>query len=367
MSGDAASHCDVHVDDKISLNNGKHVLSLTQVNELDISSETSIQYLNWYTCKLSKMASKPKLVVCSLGIFLCYFYYGIIQEKITRGKYGDKNEFFTQTVALVFCQCIINAIFAKLVLSTVMPQGRDTTKSIYYAASSFTYLAAMVTSNMALLHVSYPTQVVGKSCKPIPVMILGVLIGHKKYTLRKYLFVLMIVIGVALFIYKDDVKKSGGSSSVNSFFGTGELLLLISLAMDGFTGAVQDRMRAEHQSKSGHMMLSMNLWSVLFSGIVLLVTGEGMEFIYFLNKYPSLISQILTFSVASALGQFFIFLTVSEFGPLVCSIITTTRKLFTVLTSVLFFGNVLSTRQIAGTTMVFTGLTLDSYYGKSSK
>lgn len=42
---------------------------------------------------------------------------------------------------------------------------------------------------------------------------------------------------------------------------------MISLAMDGFTGAIQDRMRAEHKSKSGHMMLSMNLWSTLFSGI----------------------------------------------------------------------------------------------------
>lgn len=45
------------------------------------------------------------------------------------------------------------------VLMTVMPQGRDSTKSLYYATSSFTYLTAMITSNMALQHVNYPTQV----------------------------------------------------------------------------------------------------------------------------------------------------------------------------------------------------------------
>ena len=47
------------------------------------------------------------------------------------------------------------------------------------------------------------TQVIGKSCKPIPVMVLGVLVGGKKYPTLKYLFILMIVAGVALFMYKD--------------------------------------------------------------------------------------------------------------------------------------------------------------------
>jgi UDP-galactose transporter B1 len=73
----------------------------------------------------------------------------------------------------------------------------------------------------------------------------------------------------------------------------------------------------------------------------------------------------MTFSVASALGQFFIFLTVSDFGPLPCSIITTTRKFFTVLGSVILFGNTLLPRQWFATAIVFTGLFLDSIYGKA--
>ena len=46
---------------------------------------------------------------------------------------------------------------------------------------------------------------------------------------------------------------------------------------------------------------------------------------------------------------------VSEFGPLPCSIVTTTRKFFTVLGSVIFFGNELSKRQWIGTSLVFSG------------
>lgn len=77
---------------------------------------------------------------------------------------------------------------------------------------------------------------VGKAAKPIPVMILGVLIGRKAYPLKKYLFVLLIVVGVALFMYKDQAKTTIGSSHS---IGVGELLLILSLTMDGLTGAVQ--------------------------------------------------------------------------------------------------------------------------------
>lgn len=46
---------------------------------------------------------------------------------------------------------------------------------------------------------------------------------------------------------------------------------------------------------------------------------------------------MVSFSLASALGQFFIFIMVTDFGPLPCSIVTTTRKFFTILASVIFF------------------------------
>lgn len=82
----------------------------------------------------------------------------------------------------------------------------------------------MVSSNWALQYVNYPTQVIGKSCKPIPVMILGVLFGRKRYSLQKYMFVLMIVIGVGIFMYKDGKKSSKDLGS--SIIGSGEFLLV---------------------------------------------------------------------------------------------------------------------------------------------
>ncbi|XP_025018618.1 solute carrier family 35 member B1-like [Tetranychus urticae] len=55
-----------------------------------------------------------KLIICALGIFVCYFYYGLLQEKITRSKYGSDDEKFVYPMCLVLCQCIVNAILAQI-------------------------------------------------------------------------------------------------------------------------------------------------------------------------------------------------------------------------------------------------------------
>ncbi|XP_015783112.1 solute carrier family 35 member B1-like isoform X2 [Tetranychus urticae] len=225
-----------------------------------------------------------KLIICALGIFVCYFYYGLLQEKITRSKYGSDDEKFVYPMCLVLCQCIVNAILAQILLRTIMKQGKDTTRISYYSSSALTYFSAMVFSNMALQHVNYPTQVVGKSCKPVPVMILGVLFGRKRYPVAKYLFVMMIVIGVILFMYKD--KPSSSTVADKPLLGWGEILLLLYLTMDGLTGAIQERMKSEHKTQSCHMMFNLNLWSIIFSLSAVLVTGEWLRFLNFIHKYP---------------------------------------------------------------------------------
>lgn len=139
------------------------------------------------------------------------------------------------------------------------------------------------------------------------------------------------------------------------------------MTLDGVTGALQENMRSKHKTGPYTMMFQINLWSVAWLCIGLIFTGEGLSFLGFVEKHPGVIVKMLTFSCASALGQMFIFMTVTSFGPLTCSIITTTRKFFTILASVIFFQNPMNNRQWVGTAMVFTGLGLDSAYGKEKK
>ena len=73
--------------------------------------------------------------------------------------------------------------------------------------------------------------------------------------------------------------------------------------MDGMTGAIQERMKAEYQSKSGHMMFNMNVWSSLYLLVAVFLTNEIWYFIEFVNQFPFILFNIFAFSVLSALGQ----------------------------------------------------------------
>ncbi|NWI41237.1 S35B1 protein, partial [Picathartes gymnocephalus] len=289
----------------------------------------------------------------------------------TRGRYGEgaKQEKFKFALSLVFIQCVINAAFAKLLLRLADAARPDRTRGWLYGACSLSYLGAMVSSNSALQFVSYPTQVLGKSCKPIPVMLLGVTLLRKRYPPAKYLCVLLIVAGVALFLYKP--KK--GTGDTEHVFGYGELLLVSAGTPRGWAWGVSGGFAPGRSPRGIQVGSTPHLGSILgvqvgpgcFAGI--LFTGELWEFLSFTERYPSIISNILLFGLTSALGQSFIFMTVVYFGPLTCSIITTTRKFFTILASVVLFANPISPLQWLGTVLVFLGLGLDAKFGKGVK
>lgn len=109
------------------------------------------------------MDKRAKFTICAAGIFICYFFYGLLQEKITRGTYGVKGEKFTYSLSLVFIQCVVNYAFARAILKAFPEDSVDTTRPTYYAISALTYLLAMIFSNMALQWVNYPTQVSDKN------------------------------------------------------------------------------------------------------------------------------------------------------------------------------------------------------------
>ena len=214
---------------------------------------------------------------------------------------------------------------------------------------SASYLLAMLSSNEALKYVSYPVQALAKSCKMVPVMLGNALVGVK-YKPREYIIVMLITLGIAL------SQPSGGKSSKESTL-LGMSLLFLSLIFDGFTGSHQHLFDHEYALSTHDLMLGMNAFASLYTLIALIMTGEGFRGLDYVMKYPHVQINIFLFGLMSALGQNFIFYTITGPGPLACTTITTMRKFFTILLSVFTHpDNSLSTRQWAGVFLVFSGL-----------
>lgn len=112
------------------------------------------------------------------------------------------------------------------------------------------------------------------------------------------------------------------------------------------------------------MMLAMNGISAVILIVATFATGEAVGLVQFVARHTEVIGHIALLSLAGAVGQIFIFYMVSHFGPLPVSIVTTTRKFFTVMFSVIFFKNALQPHQWVGTALVFGGLFGDVFCNK---
>lgn len=123
----------------------------------------------------------------------------------------------------------------------------------------------MFFSNLALEYVSFPTQALAKAAKPIFVMLISTVVLRRRYPLRKYITILMITGGVAAFMISHKSRKAGErprDTSNDLFPFVGEVCLLVSLVLDGFTGPLQDRLKQSFRPSSYQMMMLSNIYHI---------------------------------------------------------------------------------------------------------
>jgi solute carrier family 35 (UDP-galactose transporter), member B1 len=233
-----------------------------------------------------------------------------------------------------------------------------------FALSGATQVCAKAFTSLALSSgISFPVVTLAKSGKMVPVMIGSLLLGGAKYSIREYLAVAAIIAGTC--IVSMGKKSSGPSSSV-----LGLAFILLSLTCDGITGGLQKRLKKKTSElglklKPYDLMFWTNLYMALTAAVIAVFMREALPGLKFCVDNPVIFDKILKFAVCSAVGQSFIFYTISNFDPLVCTTVTTTRKVFSVLLSIFLNGHSMSTQGWAGLSLASLGI-LSELQDKSS-
>mmetsp|Transcript_33760 Transcript_33760/g.132690 ORF Transcript_33760/g.132690 Transcript_33760/m.132690 type:complete len:285 (+) Transcript_33760:937-1791(+) len=262
---------------------------------------------------------------------------------------------------MVLCQCAVGSVTGKAIVAFVSTEtGVNSSKAdvpqYKFSLCAFAVLSSMVLSNAAIQFISYPLQVLAKSCKMIPVMFIGKLILRRVYTIKDYARVFLLTAGVVLFS-NASVKLS--NTDVDALWSHGALglsLVVAALCFDGVGGPYAERTCKEYGTTSHELMLYQNLWSVpiLIAGI--LVHGELGYIIGFIGKHPEVLMDLFMFSLSSSAGQVFVFYILRNYSALICTAVTTTRKFFTVLVSIVYYNHSLSLQQWLAVLMVFGGI-----------
>jgi adenosine 3'-phospho 5'-phosphosulfate transporter B2 len=290
------------------------------------------------------------LAGCAIGLQLSYLTWGVVQERVMTTTYSSGEKFPSAT----FC-VFSNRVMAIMVAACLMVYDQGSFKlaaPIYaFAPPSISNTLSSYGQYEALHYVSFPLQTLSKSTKVIPVMLMGKFLNGKTYPWAEYGQAALISFGVSVF------AMSGGKSSETETALRGVAMLALYIASDSFTSQYQSRVyKASKDVTQFQMMFATNTWSILFTLAAMLSTGEFFGTIGFLQRNPEAVWDNIAISVTSATGQVFIFYTIKKFGPVVFTLIMTTRQMFSMVLSTIFFGHTMGAGAGVGALIVFATL-----------
>ncbi|KAH6756338.1 UDP-galactose transporter 3 [Perilla frutescens var. hirtella] len=303
------------------------------------------------------------LAFCVAGIWAAYIYQGILQETVSTKRFGADGKRFEHLAFLNLAQNVVCLIWSFMMIKIWSDGGKGGAPWWSYWSAGITNTIGPAMGIEALKYISYPAQVLAKSSKMIPVMLMGTLVYGIKYTVPEYVCTFLVAGGVSSFaLSKTSSKTISKLAHPNAPLGYG--LCFLNLAFDGFTNATQDSLTARYPKTSAwNIMLGMNLWGTIYNMVFMFgwPSAIGYDAVRFCQNHPEAAWDILLYCLCGAVGQNFIFLTISQFGSLTNTTITTTRKFVSIVVSSLLSGNPLSEKQWTSVVMVFSGLSFQIY------
>merc|ERR1711953_792047 len=307
-----------------------------------------------------------RLCFCATGLYTSYLTWGVLQERIITREYGaDENgigEKFTDSQFLVFINRFSALIVAGIYIQ-VKRQQKHGCPFYKYSFCSFSNILSSWFQYEALKFVSFPTQVLAKACKVITVMLMGKAISGNKYPWFDWFTAGLLGVGTSIFLLSNSEDKSG--DAVQTTF-SGLICLAGYMAFDSFTSNWQSEV-FKYKMSSMEMMFGVNVFSCLFTSWSLIQQGTLSTAMAFVSNHPDFTFHAVVLSACSALGQLFIYYTISEFGAVVFTIIMTTRSALAIILSCIIYGHPVNGQGAFGLLVAFSSLGLRIWYKMQQK
>lgn len=303
---------------------------------------------------LDSLPKSAQFFFCCGGVFVFYLIYGYVQEWIFRtgmkpfGWYLTLVQFAWYSVFGLFETSFQRDKARKIPLRT-------------YSLLAFLTVATMGLSNASLSYLNYPTQVIFKCCKLIPVMIGGIIIQGKSYRLLDFLACLCMSIGLILFTLADSTVQP-------EFNHTGVVLISLALCADAIIGNVQEKAMKAHKSSNTEVVLySYGIGFVyIFIGLIF-SGGLGPAFKFCAQNPFQAYGLSFIFSISGYLGITFVLTLIKAFGALLAVTVTTGRKAVTMVLSFIFFAKPFTINYVWSGFIVLLGIFLNVYSKNESR
>ncbi|KAJ1392574.1 UAA transporter [Sesbania bispinosa] len=213
-----------------------------------------------------------------------------------------------------------------------------------------------------LAFLNYPAQLMFKSTKVLPVMIMGSFIPglRRKYPFHEYVSAVLLVIGLILFTLSD-------AQTSPNFSVIGVLMICGALVMDSFLGNLQEAIFTMNpQTTQMEMLFCSTVVGLPFLIPPMLFTGELFKAWTSCSQHPYVYGVLVFEAMATFIGQVSVLSLIAIFGAATTAMITTARKAVTLLLSYMIFTKPLTEQHGTGLLLIAMGITLKIFLDDKS-
>ncbi|KAL6965095.1 enolase-phosphatase E1 [Sarracenia purpurea var. burkii] len=206
----------------------------------------------------------------------------------------------------------------------------------------------------SLAFLNYPAQLIFKSTKVLPVMIMGAFIPglRRKYPPHEYVSALLLVVGLILFTLAD-------AQTSPTFSLIGVLMVSGALIMDAFLGNLQEAIFTMNpETTQMEMLFCSTIVGMPFLIPPMLLTGELFVAWNSCSQNPYVYGVLVFEAMATFVGQVSVLSLIAIFGAATTAMVTTARKGVTLLLSYLIFTKPLTEQHGTGLLLISMGIAL---------
>lgn len=318
----------------------------------DENSRSSKTEINILCFDITNYSQLTQFLCCSIFVFIFYLAYGYFLELIFA-----KPEVKPVSLYITLVQFMITMLLSYGESWIRNPIKRKVPLKTYAVLAALT-LGTMSFSNLALSYLNYPTQLIFKSCKLIPVMIGSIIIMRKRYSFLDYVAAIVMCVGLTMFTLAD-------SSTSPNFDLIGVLVISLALLCDAIIGNVQEKAMKQYQASNNEVVFYSYAIACVylvcitgFSGI--LVDG----FAYCAETPVEMYRNIFLLSLSGYMGLQAVLTLVRICGATVAVTVTTMRKALSIIISFLLFSKPFVFQYVWSGSLVVLAIYINHYSKK---
>ncbi|KAF5734839.1 hypothetical protein HS088_TW15G00334 [Tripterygium wilfordii] len=206
----------------------------------------------------------------------------------------------------------------------------------------------------SLAFLNYPAQIMFKSTKVLPVMVMGAFIPglRRKYPFHEYISALLLVVGLIFFTLAD-------ANTSPNFSIIGVIMISGALIMDSFLGNLQEAIFTMNPATTQmEMLFCSTVVGMPFLLLPMIFTGELFRAWSSCYQHPYVYGVLVFEAMATFVGQVSVLSLIALFGAATTAMITTARKAVTLLLSYIIFTKPMTEQHGTGLLLISMGIIL---------